>query len=236
MINNLKKILVVDDEPQIVDVVRSYLTKYGYEAIVAYNGKRAIEIFERANPALVILDLMLPDLTGEEVCTTIRKKSQVPIIMLTAKVAEEDILTGLNAGADDYLTKPFSPKVLMARVDAILRRVTREMIPLASCMSFNDGELVIDCVNNEVRRFGQMLSITPTEYNLLMVMVKYPSKAFTREELISFMFDNEFDGADRAIDSHIKNLRQKIEPNTRSPRYILTIYGVGYKFGGEANN
>jgi len=234
-VNNLNKILVVDDEPKIVDVVRSYLTKCGYKVVVAYNGKNALSIFERMNPELVILDLMLPDLTGEEVCTKLRQKSRVPIIMLTAKIAEEDVLAGLSVGADDYMTKPFSPKELMARVDAILRRGTREMMPLSSFLSYNDGELVIDCKKHEIRIFGEVLSITPQEYRILMAMVKYPTKAFTREELISLIFDNEFEGIDRIIDSHIKNLRRKIEKTPRNPKYILTVYGVGYKFGGEIN-
>ena len=232
MVSNSRKILVVDDEPKIVDVVRSYLESSGYEVLVAYSGIKALEIFEKESPSLIVLDLMLPDLAGEEICTVIRKKSRTPIIMLTAKIEENDILAGLNLGADDYLRKPFSPKELIARIDAVLRRVTQEIVPLVSRISFNDGELVIDSLRHEVRKCGEAVQLTPQELKILMTMIKHPTKVFTREELLSFAFANEYEVVDRIIDSHIKNIRQKIEDNTRHPKYILTIHGVGYKFGG----
>lgn len=228
-----KAILVVDDEIKITEVVSSYLEKSGHEAICAHNGTQAMSLFESFSPALVILDLMLPDMSGEEICRAIRKKSRVPIIMLTAKVEDADIIRGLGMGADDYLTKPFSPKQLVARVEAVLRRVSTETVPLVSEFSFHNGKLVIDGLRHEVRKNGQQVSLTPNEYNILMTMAKYPTKAFTREELIAFALGEDFDGFDRVIDTHIKNIRQKLGDDGRTPRYILTVHGTGYKFGGS---
>ncbi len=228
-----KKILVVDDEAKIVEVVKSYLENRGYTVCVAYSGRDALEKFEKENPALIVLDLMLPDMTGEEICKQLRKKSRVPIIMLTAKVEEEDILQGLNMGADDYVTKPFSPRQLVARVGAVLRRSGDSLVPLSSVLSFNNGELVIDTLKYEVRKHGEVVSLTPNEYKLLLTMVKYPDKTFTRDELISIGLGEDFSGYDRTIDTHVKNIRQKIEPDPRNPRYILTVHGIGYRFGGE---
>lgn len=233
MVQHTKKILVVDDERKIVEVVKSYLENSGYSVYEAYNGKEALNKFEKVNPSLIVLDLMLPDMTGEEICRTLRKKSRVPIIMLTAKVEEEDILKGLHIGADDYITKPFSPRQLLARVEAVMRRVGDAAVPLSSVMSFNDDELVIDTLKYEIKRKGEVISLTPNEYKLLMVMIKYPDKAFTREELIYMVLGEDFDGSDRTIDTHIKNIRQKIESDPKNPKYILTIHGIGYRFGGE---
>jgi len=225
-------ILVVDDEVKITEVVKSYLENSGYHTACAHDGKQAMSLFEKLSPELVILDLMLPDMTGEDICRAIRKKSRVPIIMLTAKVEDKDIINGLGLGADDYLTKPFSPKQLVARVEAVLRRVSSESIPLASEFSFNDGELIIDGMRHEVRKSGEQLALTPNEYKILMTMAKYPSKAFTREELIEIALGDDFDGFDRVIDTHIKNIRQKLGDDGRTPRYVLTVHGTGYKFGG----
>jgi DNA-binding response OmpR family regulator len=230
---NNKKILLVDDEKKIVEVVQSYLEKEGFEVYAAYDGKNAIEVFENINPALVILDLMLPDLSGEEVCKILRKESRVPIIMLTAKVDENSILNGFNIGSDDYVTKPFSPKQLVARVLALLRRSERDIQPLSSTFSFNEGDLIIDTVKYEVKKNGEIVSLTQSEYKILVTMLKYPQKAFTREELVCSALGDDYDGFDRVIDTHVKNLRQKIETNPKAPEYILTIHGVGYKFGGE---
>ncbi|MDN5277360.1 MAG: hypothetical protein PWR01_1325 [Clostridiales bacterium] len=233
MVANLKKILVVDDEVKIVEVVKSYLESRGYPVDVAYSGKDALDKFEKVNPCLIILDLMLPDIPGEEICQMIRRRSRVPIIMLTAKVDEEDILRGLNIGADDYVTKPFSLRQLVARVEAVLRRVSDDPVPLSSIISFNNGDLVIDTLKYEVKKNGNTVNLTPSEYKLLMTMIKYPDKTFTREELISMAFGDDFDGYDRTIDAHIKNIRQKIESDPKNPKYILTVYGTGYRFGGE---
>ncbi len=229
----MKNILLVDDEAKIVQVVRSYLEKSGYSVCEAYNGRDALAIFGGSNVSLVVLDLMLPDMPGEEVCTTIRKRSRVPIIMLTAKVDEEDILRGLGIGADDYLTKPFSPRELVARVSTILRRTENELVLLSDPLSFDDDDLVIDNIRHEVRKKGVGVKLTPNEYNILITMARFPTKAFTRDELIAMVFGADFDGFSRAVDSHISNIRQKIEPDVRNLKYIITVHGVGYKFGGE---
>lgn len=228
-----KKILIVDDEMKIVEVVKSYLENSGYSVYEAYNGKEALDKFEKVNPNLVILDLMLPDITGEEICKALRKKSRVPIIMLTAKVEEEDVLKGLNIGADDYVTKPFSPRQLAARVEAVLRRASDALVPLSSLISFNNDELVIDTLKYQVKRYGKIINLTPNEYKLLLTLVKYPDKVFTREELISIALGDSYNGYERTIDTHIKNIRQKIEFDPKNPKYILTVHGIGYRFGGE---
>jgi len=233
MAANAKKFLVVDDEAKIVEVVKSYLENSGYSVSEAYNGRAALDKFEKVNPALVVLDLMLPDISGEEVCKTIRKKSRVPIIMLTAKIEEEDVLKGLSIGADDYVTKPFSPRQLVARVEAVLRRANDAPVPLSSIISFNNDDLVIDTLKYQVKKKGNVVNLTPSEYKLFMSMVKYPDKTFTREELICMVLGEDFDGYDRTIDTHIKNIRQKIESDPKNPKYILTVHGIGYRFGGE---
>ncbi len=233
MINSVKKILVVDDEVKIVEVVKSYLTHSGYDVFEAYDGKQVLKLFEKVNPSLVILDLMLPDMTGEDICRQIRKQSRVPIIMLTAKVEEEDILKGLDIGADDYITKPFSPRQLVARVNALLRRVSDEPVPLINTVSYNKNDLIIDNLSYDVKKNGNSINLTPNEYKILLTMIKYPKKTFTREELISMALGESFDGFDRTVDTHIKNLRQKIETDPKSPKYILTVHGIGYRFGGD---
>ena len=228
-----KKILVVDDEPAIVEVVKSYLEKSGYAVYSAFTGSQALELFDHLHPALVILDLMLPDYTGEEICQLLRKKSRVPVIMLTAKVDENDILNGLNIGADDYVTKPFSPRQLVARVEALLRRTASDATLLTNRISFNHDDLVIDSRGHEVKKENRVVNLTPNEYKILATLLKYPKKAFTREELVTLALGDDYDGFDRTIDAHIKNLRQKIETDPKNPSYILTIHGVGYRFGGE---
>jgi DNA-binding response OmpR family regulator len=228
-----KRILIIEDEIKIVEVVKSYLENSGYQVAAVHSGKDALEIFDRLNPSLVILDLMLPDVPGEEVCKALRKKSRVPILMLTARVDEESILNGFNLGADDYVTKPFSPRQIVARVAALLRRVEDDVVPLANIISFDGDDLIIDSIKHEVRKNGKVVSLTPNEYKILLTMVKYPKKAFTREELVCMALGEDYDGFDRVIDTHIKNLRQKIETNPRTPKYFLTIHGIGYRFGGE---
>ena len=227
------KILIVDDEPKIVEVVRSYLQAEGYEVIEAFTGKEALAFFEREYPALVILDLMLPDISGEEICQQLRRISRVPIVMLTAKAEEEYVVAGFDLGADDYVTKPFSPRQLMARVEALLRRTTAEAIPLSKLLSYNQGDLVIDSDRHEVRKDGQLVALTPIEYKLLLTFAKYPKKVFTRDELVTMVLGADYEGFDRTIDAHVKNLRQKIESDTKDPKYILTVHGIGYRFGGE---
>ena len=224
-----KNILIVDDEQKILEVIASFLESQNYQVFQAENGAKAFEIFEKENISLIILDLMLPDLSGEEICKKIRRTSRVPIIMLTAKVEESDVLEGLEIGADDYITKPFSLKELIARVKAVLRRTSEEPVPLFNKNSYNGGDFGKDLVLKD----QIPVNLTPTEFNILTTLIKFPGKVFTREELIEFALGSGFEGFDRAVDSHIKNLRQKIEDNPRSPKYVLTIHGKGYKFGGE---
>ncbi len=233
MFTENKRILVVDDEPKIAEVVASYLENSGFSVIRASNGHQALDVCSKAIPSLIILDLMLPDMSGEEVCRILRKKTRIPIIMLTAKVEESSILEGLDIGADDYITKPFSPKQLVARVLAVLRRSDSEIAPLANIMSFFNDDIVINTNESEVRKKGEKVSLTPNEYKLLMTFVKFPKKIFTREELIDIVLGDDFDGYDRIIDTHVKNIRQKIESDPKNPVYIVTAHGLGYRFGGE---
>jgi len=233
MNNQAKKILVVEDEEKIMNVVKSFLESKGFIVLSAENGRKAIEIFERESFALILLDLMLPELSGEEVCKIIRKRSRVPIIMLTAKSDEADMLKGLGIGADDYITKPFSLKALHARMEAVMRRSSDDLVPLVSKTSYNDGDLNIDFESRVILKQSEEVKLTPNEYKILTTLIKYPNKVFTRDELIASAFGTEFEGYDRTIDSHIKNLRQKIESDPKNPIYVKTIHGVGYKFGGE---
>lgn len=230
---NPKKILVVDDEPHIVAVIVSYLENGGYQVFEAFDGKEGMKVFEKVHPDLIILDRMMPEMSGEEVCRKLRKISRIPVIMLTAKTAEDDIVEGLKLGADDYVSKPFSPKELLARVEALLRRTSSEAVPLAEVLSFNNNDLTIDNLRREVRKQGKPVNLTPMEYTLLMTLLKYPQKVFTRLELVAMVLGEDYEGFDRTIDAHVKNLRQKIESDLKMPRYILTVHGVGYKFGGE---
>lgn len=228
-----KKILAVDDEPKILEVISAFLTSRGYEVFTAMTGSQALGIFDREDISMVILDLMLPDISGEEICRQIRKKSRVPIIMLTAKVEESDLLCGLQTGADDYITKPFRLLELQARIEAVLRRTADDIIPLAVKSSYRDSDLIVDYEHNTIRKKGEAVNLTPNEMKILSALLKYPGKIFTRAELIDIALGDEFDGFDRAIDSHVKNLRQKIEDDPKNPVYILTVHGLGYKFGGD---
>ena len=230
-----KNVLVVDDEGMIRESISAYLTKQGYHVFTAGDGKEALEVFQKNSIMFVILDLMLPGMSGEEVCQAIRKQSRVPIIMLTAKTQEEDVLNGLNIGADDYVTKPFSVKQLYARMEAILRRTTNDLKPLAEKFSWNDNDLQIDFAHNEVRKQGELLNLTPSEWKILSVLIKHPKKVFARDNLIDLVFGPDFDGYDRVIDTHIKNLRKKVETDPKNPVYVKTVHGLGYKFGGEDN-
>ena len=229
-----RKLLVADDEEMIREAVASYLESQGYQVFRAENGEEALNILKREPISLVILDLMLPDLPGEEVCVRIRKQSRVPIIMLTAKNVEYDMIHGLDLGADDYITKPFSLKNLSARVQAVLRRSTEDLVPLARQFSWNQGDLVIDYDRKEVRKKGEPVALTAIEWKLLAAFTKYPQKIFTRENLIELVFGLDFSGYDRVIDTHIKNLRKKIEDDSKQPVYLCTVHGKGYKFGGTA--
>lgn len=225
------RILIIEDEPGLRNVVRAYLERAGFEVSEASSGEEGLEMARTENPALVILDLMLPGMPGEAVCRALREDSSVPIIMLTAKVREDDRVAGLSLGADDYVIKPFSPRELVARVKAVLRRTGR-----AGGEPFTRGDLVIDPERHEVRRGSEVIPLTPSEFRLLQVLAREPGRVFSREELVTKVAGEDFDGFDRTIDAHVKNLRQKLGDSARSPRYIASVYGVGYKFVGEGND
>ena len=224
-----KKIVVIDDEPSVQDVVRGYLERDGYLVYVAANGSEGLALAERTKPGLVVLDLMLPDVSGEEICREIRSRSDVPILMLTAKASEDERVGGLALGADDYLTKPFSPRELVARVRAVLRRTQGVEAPLVEVLSFDEGELEIDTVRHEVRRDGAVVDLTPNEYRLLVTLARYPGRVYSRFELVNHVQGYDFEGYERTIDAHVKNLRKKIEPDPKHPRYVETVFGVGYR-------
>lgn len=231
----MKTILIVDDEEKIREVVASYLQNEGYTTVEASTGDKALELVRGGNVDLLILDLMLPDMSGENVCRAIRQFSPVPVIMLTAKVSEDDRVQGLTLGADDYVVKPFSPRELTARVKAILRR-TQDDTLLAEIISFHNDDLVIRPIKHEVYKLGNLLSLTPNEYKLLLILAHHPNRTFTREELIEKVLGFDFEGDTRSIDQHVKNLRQKIESDPKKPQYIVTVFSVGYRFtGGEAS-
>lgn len=225
-----KKIFIVDDEVKILEVVKSYLEHEGFTVITETNSNNVLNTFKNEKPDLIILDLMLPGLSGEELCKKIRQISDVPILMLTAKVQESDRINGFSIGADDYLIKPFSPRELVMRVKAILRRISDD-VPLADVISFNNDDLIIDLKAHIVKKKGNMANLTPNEFKILKFLIRNPNRAFTREELIEKIMGFDYEGFDRTIDAHIKNLRQKIEDDTKNPIYIKTVYGVGYKFG-----
>lgn len=228
-----KNILAVDDEPKILEAVAAFLESKGYTVYTAQNGRQALEVFEKQNISLILLDLMLPDISGEEFCTQIRRKSRVPVIMLTAKSEEANQLNGLNLGADDYITKPFSLKVIAARIETVLRRTSNDLVPLVTKNSWRNGDLTADFEKGVVTKQGKEINLTATELKILSVLIKYPGKIFTREELLTLVSGDDTVSLDRVIDNHIKNLRQKIEDDSKAPVYVLTIRGLGYKFGGE---
>ena len=223
-------VLVVDDEPHIVEVVQDYLKQANYRVLTAQDGQTALTLARHERPDLVILDLMLPgSMDGLEVCRRVRQDqslADLPIIMLTARSEEMDRLIGLELGADDYVTKPFSPREVVARVKAVLRRARRDGPPSGVIQI---GDLAVDLTNRSVTVDDELISLTPTEFDLLAVMARSPGRPFTRAQLMDLVYDVAYAGYDRAIDSHIKNLRRKIEPDPREPRYVLTVYGVGYK-------
>ncbi|WP_138416148.1 response regulator transcription factor [Aquibacillus sediminis] len=228
----MTKILVVDDEKMIIEVLEAYFDKEGWEVYRAANGIDALKKVKEVNPDLMILDLMLPDISGEEVCRLTRKDNDVPIIMLTAKSAEDDLINGIVIGADDYVTKPFSPREVVVRAKAILRRVSKTNI--SNQLSFNDGHLCIDPVKKQVTLQGNPLSLTPNEYKILVAMASFPGRVYSRADLLEKITEDGvlFEGYERSIDTHIKNLRKKVEGDSRQPTYLLTVFGMGYKFGG----
>lgn len=220
-------ILVVDDDKKIVDLVTLYLKRDGYTVLQAYDGQEALNVARRKRPDLIVLDLMLPELAGTDVCKLLRTESRVPIIMLTARATDEEKLRGLDLGADDYLTKPFNPRELVARVRAVLRRVYPEEKPGDD---LRYGNLVISFLRHEVTVDGKTANLTPTEFRLLEAMIREPGRAFSRSELLDRAFGYDYEGVERTIDVHIMNLRRKIEPGGGEWRFIATVPGLGYRF------
>ena len=218
-------ILVVDDERKIVDIVRAYLERDGFRVVTAYDGETALRVFRQEKPDLIVLDLMLPKMSGHDVCRVIRKESEVPIIMLTARDELTDKVVGLELGADDYVTKPFEGRELVARVKAILRRSE----PKVSVPLVRTGDITVDTERRMVTVRDRLIELTTTEFELLRLLASYPGKVFSRPELLDRLQGDAYEGYERTIDSHIKNLRRKIEPDPDEPSYIHTIYGAGYK-------
>ena len=221
-----KRVLVVDDDVKTVELVKLYLNRDGYRVLTSHNGLEGLRLAQEAHPDLIVLDLMLPGMDGLEICRTIREESDVPIIMLTARTADGDKLAGLGLGADDYVTKPFSPRELAARVRTVLRRLPGERGP----DEIKQGKITVNFRKHEAFLDDEPMSLTPVEFKLLGVMVKEPGRVFSREQLIEEAIGYDFEGFNRTIDVHILNLRRKLEPDPGHPKYIKTVYGTGYKF------
>ena len=220
-------VLIVDDERKLVHGLVGYFRQAGFETLTAYDGRSALELAQRDSPDLIVLDLMLPELDGMEVCRQLRRTSAVPIIMLTARVEETDMLRGLELGADDYITKPFSPREVVARARAVLRRAGAAP---ASAVLLRGGNLTLDINRRHLQVGGQPVELTPTEFDLLVVLMRNAGRPLTRAQLLDAAQGEAYAGYERTIDAHIKNLRRKIEADPASPRAIVTVFGVGYKF------
>lgn len=220
-------VLLVDDDEKLVQLLKSYFEKEGFIIYTAYDGVTAIQIVREKNPSIMILDIMLPEMDGWDVCRKIRKDNEVPIIMLTARDEETDRLIGLEIGADDYVTKPFSPKEVVARAKVILRRINRVAVQKPA---FHIGNLYIDFEKHQVSKNAELIDITATEFKILELFATHAGRVFTRLQIVEQTQGDSFEGYDRTIDVHIKNLRRKLEDHPKEPRYILTVYGVGYKF------
>lgn len=225
-------ILIADDESVVRDALSAYFGAKGYGTFTAADGEAALEIFKREKIDFVILDLMLPKMSGEEVCNAIRASSDVPILMLTAKAGEDDAVSGLRLGADDYVTKPFSIRELHARVEAILRRTGGKK----DVSVLHYGDLYVDFESHEVSVAGKNISLTALEWKIFSTLARHPRKIYTRAELLDIAFEDGYQGVDRVIDTHIKNIRRKMGGDMRSPRYIRTVYGLGYRFMGMKND
>ncbi len=226
-----KKILVVDDEAKIVNLVKSFLIQAGFSVVAAYDGKEALTVFKMSSPDLILLDLMLPDLDGYDVAREIRKQSTVPIIMLTARSDAEDRVVGLELGADDYVSKPFHPKELVARVRAVLRRIEDQSVP----NTIQVGELRLDLDRVEAHWQGRLLDLTPMQFQLLVTLAAHPGRVHSRESLLDALTGTTYAMTVRAIDPHIKNLRRKLGDDPHNPKYILTVPSMGYKFADRSS-
>lgn len=226
------KVLVVDDEVSITDICRIYLEREGYEVFIANDGKEALEKIGKNNFDLLILDLMLPFYTGEEITKIVRQTSTIPIIMLTAKQSEENKIEGLNIGADDYITKPFSLKELVTRVNTLFRR-TIDYSGKSEKFNYEDDTIKINFKKMEIYRLNKLITLTANEFKVLKILIENKGKVLSRERIIDILFQDIYGGYDRNIDTYIKNIRSKIENNSKSPEYIITIYGLGYKFLGK---
>lgn len=222
-------ILIVEDEKNISDVIKAYMEKEGFNTITAFNGEEAMKIFQKEEVSLILLDLMIPKIPGEEVCSRIRKASDVPVIMLTAKSDEDSRIDGLDMGADDYVVKPFSPRELVSRVNALLRRSYQDGSNLNNTLNFKRG-LKIDKEKFRVTKNGKIVNLTSNEFKVLISLAENPGIVFSRDQLIENSLGLEFDGYDRTIDTYIKNIRKKIEDDPKNPKCIITVYGMGYKF------
>ena len=226
----MDNILIIEDEEKVSEILKAYLQREGYSVYSTTKGLDGIELFNKVEFSLVILDLMLPDISGEEVCSILRKISEVHIFMLTAKSTLEDRIEGLNLGADEYLVKPFSPRELTARVNALFRRIN---INKFETKVYNNGDLEINYDKRIVKVKGEEIYLTPNEFDLLHILSSNGGKIFTRDQLIERIMGIDFQGFDRTIDVHIKNIRKKIEEDSRNPKYIITVTRIGYKFGGD---
>ena len=224
-------VLIVEDDPDTVNLVGLYLNRDGHKVLAARDGLSGLRLAREAKPDVIVLDLMLPRLDGMEICRTLREESNTPIIMLTARVEEDDRLAGLDLGADDYVTKPFSPRELAARVRAVLRRAGREDSDAAGGAVIEYGAIAVDPKRHSARVGETPVSLTPTEFRLLATMMREPGRTFTRAQLIDQVFGFDFDGFDRTVDVHVSSLRRKIERGEKKQRYVHTVYGVGYRFG-----
>lgn len=229
----MQTILVVDDEPQILRLVRAYLEEAGFRVITASDGEEALYVARHEQPDLIVLDILMPKMDGLEFTRRIRRERDIPIIMLTARVEETDRIVGLELGADDYVTKPFSPRELVARVRAVLRRAQAPPVPP---LVLHFGPIVLDRSTHTVTVYGKPVDLTPTEFSLLETMMGEPGRVFRRADLLEAIQGVAFNGYERTVDAHIKNLRRKIEPDPSHPRFILTIWGVGYRLNPELAN
>jgi len=232
----IRPVLVVEDDRKIARVVGLYLEQAGYRVVLADTGQKALDAAKKETPLLVILDLMLPDTGGEQVIQQLQELGDVPVIILTSKSSEEDRVVGFALGADDYVVKPFSPRELVSRVKAVLKRAHRDDLSAAEAVSFERGGLVLDGHRYEVKRKGVPVNLTPSEFKVLFALASNPDRVLTRSELVEKALGYQFEGYERSVDAHVKNIRQKIQDDPKNPSFILTVYGLGYKFIGKRDD